>query len=347
MRIAAQFDKLALVMAALVAFSAVPFGVRYWLSGSYAMAGLVVSFIVVVLVICGAIAYYKHVPTRAYAGGTVLGAAVIVVVVEHSGLSGLFWAYPLLIFSFLLLGPRFGFWVTVPAMVAFFAVALRAADGTELARALTTLALTWITAWALTVHVDRQRRRLEELIHEDALTGVGNRRAFTEALQRAVKDYDRLGQPASLLMFDVDHFKQINDRMGHEAGDRTLVALAHCVTDRLRGSDGLFRIGGEEFAVLLRGADSRNGFDAARRLIESIRASDTSPLGALTVSAGIATLNRGESSEHWLRRVDEAMYHAKHDGRDRMCVAAAPGASSLHEFSFVFVPDEHPFGKCG
>jgi diguanylate cyclase (GGDEF)-like protein len=158
----------------------------------------------------------------------------------------------------------------------------------------------------------------------DPLTDTGNRIAMDQTLEREIEMSRRHLQPLSLLMLDIDHFKQINDTHGHSAGDDVLKAVATSIKSQLRNVDMVFRFGGEEFLILL----SNTGRDAAALVGERLRfaaqARDYSADGQmieLTVSLGCSTLLPGESAESLLRRADSALYVAKREGRNRLAMA--------------------------
>ncbi|MDN6297935.1 MAG: diguanylate cyclase [Halomonas sp.] len=168
----------------------------------------------------------------------------------------------------------------------------------------------------------RMERELETQAMRDHLTGVYNRRAFDAALARCVADSAHDQLPFALLMFDIDHFKRVNDTFGHDQGDVILQQLARCIKDCLRASDVLARWGGEEFAILLHGTGHEGAWILAERILHCVREHrfDGPPI---TVSIGVAEYLPGESRETLINRVDQALYTAKHGGRDA-AVAALP-----------------------
>ncbi|HZH43902.1 MAG TPA: GGDEF domain-containing protein [Lysobacter sp.] len=168
-----------------------------------------------------------------------------------------------------------------------------------------------------------QESELQWLVLRDPLTGLYNRRSLGEHAAREVAHSRRYGTPLALVVFDIDHFKQINDSRGHMAGDEAIAAIAQHVASTLRGSDAAFRLGGEEFLLLL----PCTGIEGAATVAERLRASlATTPLQALgmpvTASFGVTALLPGEEWASALRRADEAMYRAKREGRNRVVVAA-------------------------
>jgi diguanylate cyclase (GGDEF)-like protein len=154
------------------------------------------------------------------------------------------------------------------------------------------------------------------LANLDSLTGLANRRSFEEALDREVARGTRAGKPVSLVLLDVDHFKAVNDTLGHQQGDETLRQVAAALADACRDGDLAARYGGEEFAVLLPACPPSEAYRVAERLRASV-AGITVPT-AVTVSAGVASLPaHANGAQELLRKADDALYAAKRGGRDR------------------------------
>jgi diguanylate cyclase (GGDEF)-like protein len=171
-----------------------------------------------------------------------------------------------------------------------------------------------------TAALETANRELERLATTDPLTGASNRRHFRVIAAQEVERAQRHGLPLSVLALDIDHFKRINDRHGHAAGDAALCRFADAVRTLVRISDHFARMGGEEFALLLPQTDG----DGACALAERIRAAVAAAGAglAMTVSIGVATVPAGERSvEPALARADEALYRAKATGRDRVVLA--------------------------
>lgn len=172
---------------------------------------------------------------------------------------------------------------------------------------------------------------LENVFHQelykmavlDALTGIFNKRYFLDRLKEEFSHSKRLKQPLSLIMMDIDHFKQINDTHGHLAGDCALSHLTKTVKPMVRASDVFARYGGEEFVILLRNTDTAGGFLLAERIRKTVEQTETHfeqvPI-LLTVSLGIATLdeqNEFDSPEGLIETADKFLYQSKEGGRNR------------------------------
>lgn len=178
--------------------------------------------------------------------------------------------------------------------------------------------------------VKERMERLDSLALNDELTGAGNRRFLydrgAEMLSRAAEG----ARPVTMLMFDIDHFKRINDAYGHPAGDDVLVALCRVCEENLRRDDLLVRYGGEEFIVLCEDMSREAGVALAERLHGAIRAQPVEtregPVG-VTVSIGGCTFDArpDDGIDHWINTADRALYRAKRSGRDRIVYAEPEG----------------------
>jgi len=170
------------------------------------------------------------------------------------------------------------------------------------------------------------RRGLEyedlfERASNDPLTGLSNRRVFDERIQQMMESARRYKLPLSMISMDLDKFKDINDNMGHQAGDGVLVAVSKMLKNAVRSTDLLVRMGGDEFLVVLDNTDLKSARILAERLCSAVDALDiwaneTSKLG---VSIGLSELQKGEELRQWLERTDDILYHAKAEGRSRVC----------------------------
>lgn len=187
--------------------------------------------------------------------------------------------------------------------------------------------------------MDIQRQREQKLLAQagtDELTGVANRRAFLERADDEISRALRYGHTLSLLMIDIDHFKQVNDTHGHAAGDAALVRMVEACLPGLREHDLLARLGGEEFVILLPHTDATRALLVAERLrmaVEGAAVDTAAGIFHITISLGSATLHHGgglsapaDSLSSLLERADSALYRAKSGGRNRVVSAVLPAA---------------------
>lgn len=169
-------------------------------------------------------------------------------------------------------------------------------------------------------------RRLRELVIRDPLTGLFNRRHWRHLLFRELERCRRFGRPMAVLMADLDHFKQINDRYGHDVGDRVLIAVARCLEQESRDRDSVARLGGEEFALLLPETDIDGATEVAERLRLAVREVELATVPELDVRISIGAAAGYDLADSEIdvltAAADEALYQAKRAGRDRVVAAS-------------------------
>ncbi len=165
-----------------------------------------------------------------------------------------------------------------------------------------------------------------ELSLKDPLTGLANRRQFHQVLSREIDVVARSGEPALLLMMDIDHFKKVNDTYGHPAGDQVLQAISKCLSGCVRPMDTVARYGGEEFAVILPSCLASYGHAVAERIREAVCALSItiSPSVTIKVTVSVGGAYAPEwvrsTSSLWIDRADALLYRAKAEGRNRVCI---------------------------
>jgi diguanylate cyclase (GGDEF)-like protein len=196
-----------------------------------------------------------------------------------------------------------------------------------------------------TLYLQSMIDRLSELSLKDPLTGLSNRRYFQNILVREIEMVARSGEPALLLMLDIDHFKSVNDTHGHPAGDAVLQVVAKTLTACVRPMDTVARFGGEEFVIILPSCQGHYGQQVAERIREAVSAL-TIPISSgstlrVTISIGGAYAPRWvrSTAELWLERADIELYRAKSEGRNRVCIEPqAILAVSAEEKNLLFSP---------
>jgi diguanylate cyclase (GGDEF)-like protein len=187
------------------------------------------------------------------------------------------------------------------------------------------------------IQLDR-RLELQELARDlrrrattDPLTGLHNRSKFDASLASEIARARRYNSPLALIMFDIDHFKQVNDVHGHQAGDAVLVRMAQLVAEHVRNTDLLARWGGEEFVLLAPGSDGATAHQTAAKLKTLVSGATFGAAGKITCSFGVAELSAGDSEETLVARADGALYRAKINGRDRVELASPPNSAASGE----------------
>jgi diguanylate cyclase (GGDEF)-like protein len=170
----------------------------------------------------------------------------------------------------------------------------------------------------------------EEQASTDHLTGLANRRRFERQLEREVARTARHGRPFSLITIDIDHFKQVNDSYGHEAGDEAIKTLARVLQQGTRGIDLAARIGGEEFAVILTETNLSGAVEVAERLRVTLKSVEIQAVGQIAASFGVAECpSQAETARELVARADAALYEAKREGRDRVARASEVTSNSI------------------
>jgi diguanylate cyclase (GGDEF)-like protein/PAS domain S-box-containing protein/putative nucleotidyltransferase with HDIG domain len=183
----------------------------------------------------------------------------------------------------------------------------------------------------ITARKEEERRTRESLAAAeeraavDALTGLANHRTFHDRLRVELERARRRGHGLALVLMDLDHFKQVNDRFGHQAGDRVLAHAARVFAEQTRAGELVARVGGEEFAMILPGADGDEAYRAAERVRRAIAAAAFPGVGRMTMSAGVCDLRDAGDAESLYALADGALYWAKHNGRD-MVLRHSPDA---------------------
>ena len=295
-------------------------------NGSYAVAIIDAMIALSFVGVAWAIYRYNAV-RRASVILAVVATAGVVAVVYMKGSEMVFWAYPTVVALFFLLRPL----EALAFSVVTVAAVIPALVAEEATRVTTVVILSFVItlgdAAAFAALTVAQRRKLQAMALIDPLTGTANRRAMDEVMPEIMATSRSSDSPASLLMLDVDYFKRINDEYGHAVGDRVLISVACCIGENTRPTDRLFRIGGEEFAVIV----ENGGVKLAQRLGEILReavavlaipaTANSDRTLSVTISLGVAELLPDESADRWYKRADDALYAAKRSGRNRTSLA--------------------------
>lgn len=236
------------------------------------------------------------------------------------GRTGLYWAFVVLWVSFLFAPVRRALLIDVPFVAALALLPGIYESALERLSFLATAILSLLFGALFAQRYRNQRRGLALLANFDALTGAGSRRLFELRSGRALED-----TPAVLAVLDLDRFKEANDTLGHEAGDRLLAALGRTVRARIRNTDEFFRYGGDEFVLVLPGLALGRAAPVLEDLRERINRALAEAGWPCTVSIGATELRSGETMGEAFPRADRALRRAKETGRDRIESEPAPG----------------------
>lgn len=243
-----------------------------------------------------------------------------VAIAHFAGLSGLLWSFPVLVANFMLVRGWRAALVSAITIGALVMIDTALDTPAEKAIFVATSLVVSLFAFVFASRSELQRAQLKELALHDPLTGASNRRGMQEELEVAIAASERNGEPLALYVFDLDHFKQVNDSLGHDAGDRVLVQVADIVRASTRPGDRFFRLGGEEFGLLVPGAQPASLLPIAEKLRLAVEREVRCGNRPVTISVGATPYCTGEAPSNWQRRADAAMYRAKRTGRNRSVV---------------------------
>ncbi|MCL5974977.1 MAG: GGDEF domain-containing protein [Gammaproteobacteria bacterium] len=238
--------------------------------------------------------------------------------IYQQGLIGLLWCYPAVICFYFMLPERYAWGANIVLLAMALPMSWLFLDAELAARATATLLCVSAFAVIFVWVISAQQHELHELAMTDSLTGLANRVQLNGTLEQAVQQHERRQTPMTLISLDLDNFKMINDTFGHDAGDEVLRGIGKLLQKRIRRSDKVFRLGGEEFLILLYETDSAQGLLVAEELRKTIEAMPLLPDRSVTTSLGIATLQPKEDWRDWMKRSDDNLYRAKKEGRNRV-----------------------------
>lgn len=243
------------------------------------------------------------------------------IIVHLKGPTTVFWAYPTMVGVYFILPPRMAIKLTLLAALAIIPALYNKMEFVAFIAVGFTLIVNNLFAYMFSKRMQRQQEQLTLLVRRDPLTGAGNRRALDERLEEIISENKRYKKETSLVVFDVDYFKRINDNHGHAIGDQVLIKLTELIQSGIRETDCLYRFGGEEFVVVLSGANKNSAEKIAEKFRGMVESTVLINDMLVTISLGVAEFIVEESAYSWLDRADKAMYHAKESGRNQTCVA--------------------------
>lgn len=311
---------LPLILSGAGALGITPFAVMRFINGEW-LAGSIDVVIIVGLITLGLFVYRTQRVRLVSIALSVVCIGGVLATVYLSGPQQVFWAYPALMAVFYLVRPREGVIFALVLIAALTPRLLPEENSFQTTTMLITIVVMTSFAYAFSVVTNRQRRLLIRLATKDPLTGAGNRRALENKMSEVIAGHNRNQAPSSLIIIDLDHFKAVNDAHGHAMGDQILKSITQIVNLRIRVTDSVYRIGGEEFVVVLEGQNIEGAAHLAEQLRTLVEVNELVPDHSVTISLGVAELRYKETGSDWLHRADEALYQAKRAGRNTTSVA--------------------------
>jgi len=302
-------------------FALIPYGLMHLIEGSSLLGCSVLLFVIAL----GTITWQLYRNVENPVSHIIVIATLTLAIVCGTyvlGIEATMWSYPAITSMFFVLPRRSanysGLLIAIPVAI----LAQQQLDTGFGIRILAAHIFTIILMnTILGVITDLQNQLLDQAI-KDPLTGVFNRRHMDSSLQEVKTRHNRTADPVSILVIDIDHFKQVNDRFGHAVGDQALKALVALIHDNIRETDQLFRMGGEEFLLLLWATAGDTAMIVADQLRARIQDARLIENQQVTVSIGVSSLKRDQTVEKWLAGADDALYQAKNAGRNTVCNAA-------------------------
>jgi diguanylate cyclase (GGDEF)-like protein len=234
------------------------------------------------------------------------------------GISATYWCYPTVLLFYFVMSERQAWVSNILFVLVTLPLAWHLLQTHEALRLSVTLILVSAYAAVFLRVISRQYSELSEQAITDKLTGLYNRLLLQDSLEQAIHQASRTNITSTLIIMDIDYFKKINDELGHDIGDHVLMQLGAFLKDFFRESDKVFRVGGEEFLILVYNTDEANSIDIAEKLRSGIENLSLIPGPTVTVSIGVAGLGSGKDWEQWMKACDKNLYKAKNSGRNRV-----------------------------
>lgn len=237
--------------------------------------------------------------------------------VMFGGMEVIYWIYPTILTAFLLVKAKYALMYLLFICICIGPTVISSVSAME---ALTIYFALFGSAGFINVfssELTSENRSLNKLASIDPLTGIKNRREFEQQAYKAIADCDSKLSTA-LIIIDIDDFKILNDNFGHVIGDKVLQQFSEIVSNRLPKDSAVYRLGGEEFAIMMSKADLKAAMDLAERVKSAIEINPDDHLPKYTVSMGVAVLKAGEKLHEWTERADQAMYYSKRNGKNQV-----------------------------
>lgn len=295
-----------------------PFVLNNFIQGRYYVA--VLSLTVVVFCIINIYSCYRnryHEELNLYLLTPALSIAIIVAVYKL-GIAGSYWAF-LGVLSYYFILPEKKAWIANVVFIAIITpVSWSVLEPAVLIRFITALVGVGIFAFLSMREVSKQHYMLIDYASSDSLTGVYNRSLLQMHLEQAIFQSNRTNTPMTIFMIDIDHFKKVNDEYGHAVGDAVLESLGQFLKTYFRESDMVFRVGGEEFLILIHNTDVSKGCDVAEKMRGKIERLSLIPDQTVTVSVGVSGLQSEMDWKEWMKYGDDNLYRAKANGRNQV-----------------------------
>lgn len=293
-----------------------PFTINNFVQGRYILGVGSMVIVVILAVYAWSIKQDRYYHLMIFLGLVPAILFFLALSISKQEIVGILWCYPAVIAFYMILPERKAWIANVALLVIALPTAWNIIEAPLAIRMTATLLAVSVFSAIFTRVINEQQDQLQQMVATDPLTGLFNRTLLQISLEQVIQQNNRTGEPMTLVTLDLDHFKKINDTLGHDAGDKALQSIAELLKNRLRRIDKIFRLGGEEFLAILHGTDAENGQQIAEELRKAVESLTLFHKQHLTVSIGVATLQAGEEWSTWMKRSDENLYRAKQEGRN-------------------------------
>lgn len=237
---------------------------------------------------------------------------------QNNGLAGALWAYPTILAIYAILKERHAWASNTIFSIAISVIVWQVEDPATSVRFVLSLVATIVYVGIFKRQLTSHQHRLELAAITDSLTGLLNRTWLSKELAKAQSFHNRTQKDVAMLIIDIDKFKYINDTFGHIVGDKVLKSIGAYLKGRFRPTDAIFRVGGEEFIIIMYDTDLKNASEIGNTLVNNIQSLRLHDTHQVTVSIGLACLEAHEDIESWMGRADKNMYSAKTQGRNQI-----------------------------
>jgi len=310
-------ERIMYLLAMAITIFLTPFVILNFRDGNYAL-GIATAAVIATFAIDGIAIHRKLPPPIPFAFLLLPTVAAIAISLVGDAMHGALWCYPGILLCYFVLPRRFAIAASLLLLAGASPMVLQSLGEEIAVRFAVSLALTIVVIYIITDVIRELQVELLGQAITDPLTGAYNRRQMEYTLDETIERHQRTGAPASLVVIDIDHFKKINDQFGHDAGDRVLKALVLLIKNRSRRLDRLFRMGGEEFVLLLPDTPGNAAMIQAENLRNRIADAGLLKNRPVTVSMGVAECHAEMTQENWIKAADTALYAAKDGGRNRV-----------------------------
>lgn len=295
-----------------------PFAGNHFLQGRFLLGLLAVSVVLVLAINAYLILTQRFSQSLVFFGLMPLIAFFILFSLRLQGPIGALWTYPAVMVCYILLPRRQAYVANLLLLTVALSQSTLVFQNALALRFVVTLLAVSAFAALFTHVIGLQQARLENLASTDPLTGVRNRSLLELALDQTIFRCQRNKSSAALLVMDLDYFKKVNDRHGHDVGDRVLREVGALLRRRLRRVDNAYRLGGDEFLILLEDSDEKGAMKVAEELRTSLLKLVSDAIPAISTSIGVTAWREGENWQSWVKRGDQNLYRAKAAGRNQV-----------------------------